>query len=218
MKPYLALIKRDLTLSFLRGSEGMTALFFFIVTAGLFPFTFGGEPDLLRRAAPGVLWISALLASLLSLETLYHRDEEDGTFDLLLLSPASPLGIVLSKMLAHWIVSALPLLLASIPVSQLLLLPIPALTTLFPSLFLGTAYASLLGGMGAILTFGARRPGLLLALLILPLYIPMLILGVSAAEAAVAKPFLLLQLSLVIAALPLASGAGALFLRMNMRS
>jgi heme exporter protein B len=200
----------------------MTTLFFFVVTVSLFPFVLGGEQAVLQRAAPGIIWISAVLASLLSLETIYHRDEEDGTFDLLLLSPVSPVGIVLAKMAVHWVISGLALALAGVIVSQMLFIPPAALTVFIPSLLLGTLYMSLLGGMGAVMTFGTRRPGLLLALLILPLYIPMLILGVSAMEAALAslpaKPYLLLQLAMVVAALPLTSWVAAIFLRMNLRS
>lgn len=222
MTPYLTLIARDLRLFVSRGSESMTTLFFFVVTASLFPFALGGEQAIVQKTAPGILWVSAVLASLLSLEALYHRDEEDGTFDLLLLSPISPLGVALSKMLAHWLVSGLTLALVSVIVAQMLFIPSPALCVLIPSLLLGTLYMSLLGGMGAVLTFGTRRPGLLLALLILPLYIPMLILGMMAAEAALsglpAKPYMLLQLALVIAALPLTSWVTALFLRLNLRS
>lgn len=218
MTPYFVLIRRDLRLSLSRSSEGMTTLFFFVVTASLFPFAMGGEPALVQRAAPGILWVTAVLASLLSLEALYHRDDEDGTFDLLLLSPATAFGIVLAKMLTHWVVSGLTLVLISIVVSQMLFIPVASLAVLIPSLLLGTFYMSLLGGMGAILTLGARRPGLLLALLILPLYIPMLILGVTAMEAVSAKPYLLLQLALVLAALPLTSWVAALSLRMNLRS
>lgn len=222
MKPYFTLIVRDLRLSVTRGSESMTTLFFFVVTASLFPFALGGEQALVQKTAPGILWVSAVLASLLSLEALYHRDEEDGTFDLLLLSSISPLGVALSKMLAHWLVSGLTLALVSVVVSQMLFIPLDALCVLIPSLLLGTLYMSLLGGMGAVLTFGTKRPGLLLALLILPLYIPMLLLSVMAAEAALsslpAKSYLLLQLSLVIAALPLTSWVTAIFLRLNLRS
>lgn len=218
MTPYLALIRRDLRLSLFRSSEGMTTLFFFVVTASLFPFALGGEPALVQRAATGILWVTAVLASLLSLEALYHRDDEDGTFDLLLLSPATAFGIALTKMLTHWIVSGLTLVMAGIVVSQMLLMPAASLLVLILSLLLGTLYMSLLGGMGAILTLGTKRPGLLLALLVLPLYIPMLILGVAAMEAVSAKPYLLLQLALVLAALPLTSWVAGLSLRMNQRS
>lgn len=218
MRPYLALLRRDFRLCLGHGAEGLTALFFFVVTASLFPFALGGDPVVLQHAGPGIIWVSAVLASLLSLETLYHRDDEDGTFDLLLLSPVSPLGIILTKMLTHWIVSGLTLVVMSVAVAQLLFIPAKTLAILLPSLLVGTLYMSLLGGMGAVLTFGARRPGLLLTLLVLPLYIPMLILGVMANDAVYAKPFLLLQLALVIAALPLTSWAAAAFLRMNWRS
>ncbi len=222
MKSYITLIKRDLRLSLFRGSEGMVTLFFFVITASLFSIALGGEKTIVQRAAPAILWVSAVLASLLSLETIYHRDAEDGTFDLLLLSPISPLGIALAKMFAHWIISGLALVIVSVVVSQMLFVPATVLCTLIPSLLLGTLYMSLMGGMGAVLTFGARRPGLLLALLILPLYIPMLIIGVMGIEAALVdlpvKAYLLLQLSLVIAALPLTSWAAALCFRMNMRS
>jgi heme exporter protein B len=222
MSAYVSIIKRDLRLSVSRGSDSMTTLFFFVVVASLFPFALGSEPAALQHAAPAIIWISAVLASLLSLETLYHRDAEDGTFDLLLLSPLSPLGLALSKMFSHWLMSGLTLTIMSLIISQMLFMPASALCTLMPSLLLGTLYMSLLGGMGAVLTFGARRPGLLLALLILPLYIPMLILGVTAVEAALAglsaKAYLQLQLSLVIAALPLTSWVAAAFFRMNLRS
>jgi len=218
MTPYLALIKRDLRLSLLRGSEGMVALFFFVLTASFFSIALGGEQALVQKSAAAIIWVSAVLASLLSLESLYHRDAEDGTFDLLLMSSLSPFGIVLAKMLAHWVMSGLMLALAGIVVSQMLFIPAATLCVFLTSLLLGTFYMSLLGGMGAILTFGARRPGLLLALLVLPLYIPMLLLGGMAAEAAVAKPYLLLQSALVVAALPLMTGAASLFLRLHQRS
>jgi heme exporter protein B len=218
MKPYLALVMRDLRLSLLRGSEGMVTLFFFVVTASLFSIALGGGQEVVARAAPAILWVSAVLAALLSLETVYHRDAEDGTFDLLMLSPLSPMGIALAKMLSHWIVAGLALVIVSVVVSQMLFIPASALCTLMLSLLLGTIYMSLLGGMGAALTFGARRPGLLLALLILPLYVPMLILGVMALGAMEPKPYLLLQTALVAAALPLAAWVSALCLQMNMRS
>src|SRR3954463_15157983 len=147
MSRYASIIKRDLRLSVSRGSEGMTTLVFFAVTASLFPFALGSEPAVLRQAAPAIIWISAVLASLLSLETLYHRDAEDGTFDLLLLSPLSPLGLALAKMFSHWLMSGLTLTIMSLIISQMLFMPASALCTLMPSLLLGTLYMSLLGGM-----------------------------------------------------------------------
>jgi len=222
MNPYIALIRRDLRLSLLRGSEGVTALFFYIVTATLFCIALGGAKADIAPAAPAILWVSAILSALLSLETVFHRDAEDGTFDLLLLSPLPPLGVMLAKMAAHWIVSGVTLSLTSLVLSQMLFVPTSALPVLVSSLLLGTLYMSLAGGLGATLTFGARRPGLLLALLVLPLYVPMLVAGVAGLEAALAglpaRGYLLLQLALVIAALPLASLAASACLRMNMRS
>lgn len=218
MKPYLALIARDIRLGFLRGTAGLTTLFFFIVTASLFAIALGGAPELLKRAAAGVIWVCAILAALLSLESVFHRDAEDGTFDLLLLSPLSPFGVAGAKMAAHWLVSGLPLVLAAALVAQMLFVPAALLCTLMASLLLGTLYMSLIGGMGAILTFGARRPGLLLTLLILPLYVPMLILGTLALDAPSATPYLFLQGALTMALLPLATGVAAVSLHMNMRA
>jgi heme exporter protein B len=220
--PFLSLIRRDLRLTALRGAEGLTALFFFVAVASLFPFALGSETDVLRKAAPGIVWISALLAALLSLETVYHRDFEDGTFDLLLLSSVPPIQIVLAKIFSHWALTGLGLVLASVPVAAMFYTPASAFCVLIPSLLLGTIYMSLLGAMGAVLTFGARRPGLLLTLLILPLFVPMLILGVMAGAATLAdlpaQAYLLLQLSLVIAALTLIPPAAAKFLEMQFRS
>jgi len=222
MKAFFTLIKRDIRLSFSKGSDAMVTLFFFILVASLFPFALGGESLMIKKAAAGIIWVSALLSALLSLENIYHRDYEDGTFDLMMLSPISPFLVVCAKIFSHWLVSGLVLVIASIFVSQMLFIPFELLWILLTSLFLGTIYMSLLGSFGAILTFGTKRPGLLLALLILPLYIPMLILGIMAMEAGVAglpvNSYLLLQLSMVIAALPLTSWVGAIFLRMNMRS
>lgn len=218
----LSLIRRDIRLTFARGSEGLATLFFFAVVASLFPFALGAEPGLLKKSAAGIVWVSALLAALLSLEAVWHRDFEDGTFDLLLLSPARPVAVVSAKVFSHWLMSGPGLVLAAAVVSQMLYLPPAVLPTLVPSLLLGTVYMSLLGALGAVLTFGARRPGVLLVLLILPLLIPMLVLGVMAGEAALAgepcNGFLLLQSSLVIAALALVPPAAAKFLEMQVRS
>lgn len=220
--PLLPILRRDVRLSFARGSEGFAALFFFIVTACLFPFAFGAGAETLQKAAPGILWISGLLSALLSLEAVYHRDFDDGTFDLLMLSPATPFTVALAKILSHWIVTGLPLVAASVPLSFMLSLPSSALPVLLLSLLTGTFYMSLLGGMGAALTLGSRRPGLLLAVLVLPLYIPMLILGLMAAEAALAglpaQAYLLLQLSLTLAALPLALFVSSFCLKAGARS
>lgn len=222
MSVFLAILFRDLRLSVTRGSEAMVTLFFFIITASLFPFALGAEQLALQRAAPAIIWVVAVLAALLSLENLYHRDYEDGTFDALLLSPVSVVQIILAKMTGHWIVSGLTLITASLVIAPMLFIPLSALPVLVLSLAFGSLYMSLLGGMGAVLTLGSRRPALLLAILVLPLYIPQLILGTMAMDAHLsglsAAPYLLLQLALVIVSLPLMPFVSAVLLKSTVRS
>ena len=222
MSPFGAIFKRDLCLNALRGSEGMAGLFFFIVVITFFAFAMNFNPEILQKTAAGVIWIAALLAALLPLESLYHRDADDGTFDLLLSSGAPLLPVLLAKMAAHWIFSGALLLIAAVPVAAMLSLPAHVLPQLLLSLLLGTIYMSLLSGLGAVLTFGSRRPALLHAVLILPLFTPMLILGALAAESALAgapvRPYLLLQTALLLPALPLAPLAASAFLKMSLRS
>ena len=222
MKNYTALVRRDLRLMALRGPEMLGAMFFFAVIACLFAISLSAHENYLSVAAPGILWISALLAALLALDAVYLRDFEDGTLDLLLMSPLSTPGIAGAKMLSHWILSGLGLVISSLIIAPMLGVPTGLICTMAVSLGLGTLYMSLLGGVGACLTLGARRSGLLLAVLVLPLIVPMLILGVLAAEAALAglpfTSYLLLQLAMVIAALGLAPAAAAAFLNMHLRS
>jgi heme exporter protein B len=222
MKAFAAIVLRDLRLTLLRGAEAAVTAFFFLVVASFFPFLLGGEAALTARAAPGIIWVAALLASLLSLDAVYHRDIDDGTADLLLLSPVAPVTVAAAKMAAHWISSALLLLPMAAVAALMLGMPALALCALLPSLALGTLYLSLLGGFGAALTAGGRRSGLLLAVLVLPLFVPMLVLGALAAEAALAampfRAYLLLQAALALAALPLAPLAAAACLNMNVRS
>lgn len=216
------LVKRELWLSFRRGAQPLSAVFFSLVVASLFPFVFGNNPAMLASSAAGIAWVSALLASLLTLEPLYQRDQDDGTYDLLLLSPLSPLDIIAAKTAAHALLSGLPLTLSGAIAALMLRMPSHALPELITSLILGLAYMSLLGGMGAVLSLNARRPGLLLALIVFPLYVPMLIFGVSAALAGVAelpaRPYLLLQLALILAGLPLTLMVSALAFRLHVRS
>ncbi len=222
MNAFQALLTRDVRLSFRRGSEGMTGLVFFVIVASLFAIAFGGDPVQIKPLAGGIIWVSALLAALLSLDSLYHRDYEDGTFDLLLQSPVSVVAVVAAKMMAHWLVSGLTFVMASLVVGSMLFIPADVLPVLWVSMLLGTVYMSLIGGLGAILTFGTRRPGLLVTLLILPLMVPMLILGVLATDAALAamavKPYILLQLALVVVALTAAPLMAAVILPMQVRS
>lgn len=219
--PVCAIVCRDVRLSVARGSEAVGGIFFFVITGSMFAIALGGDTALLQKSAAAVIWMSALLAALLSLENIFHRDLDDGTFDQLFLS-VSPATVMFAKATAHWIVAGLPLVLAALIVGPMLFLPTQVLCAMTASLLLGTGYASLLGALGAGLTAGSRRPGLLLGILILPLYVPMLLLGISVVDAAASslpvKPYLLLQLALVIAAAPLAIlGAGALF-NMHLKS
>ncbi|MEZ0225158.1 MAG: heme exporter protein CcmB [Alphaproteobacteria bacterium] len=219
---YFAIVRRDVRLMAARGSEALATLFFFATVACLFAITMSTHEALMAVAAPGILWISALLAGLLALDAVYARDFEDGTFDLLLMSPLMPAGIMGAKMLSHWLLSGLGLVIASLVVAPMIKVPGEHLGVMCFSLLLGTLYISLLGGVGAALTLGARRSGLLLAVLILPLLLPMLILGILTAEAALAgfpyTSYLLLQLAMVIAATGIAPAASAAFLNMHLRS
>lgn len=218
----IALLKRDLRLSFLRGAEALSGLFFFLIIIALSPFAFGGTAESLRPIAAAVVWMASLLASLLSLEGLYHRDAEDGTLDLLLLSRLSPFSIVAGKMISYFLVSGFPLMIIAAPVAMSLYMPVSLVPVFLLSLFLGTVYSSLIGGVGAVLTMGARRPALLLAVIIFPLYLPMLILGMLAAAAGLeglsAKAYLLLQTALCLGAAPLLVFAGGMFLSSYQRS
>lgn len=205
-----------------RGPDAFAALAFFAVVVCLFPFAAGSDAAVLRKIAPGVIWVAALLSALLSLETVYARDYDDGTFDLLMLSPLSPRVLAASKMASHWLVSGLPIVLGSLVAALLLDLSLHAALVLAVSLLLGTLYISLLGGAGAALSLGSRRSGLLLAVIVLPLFTPMLVFGVMAGAAALAgmpvTPYLLLQLAMVVAAAPLAPFAAAAFLALHLRS
>jgi heme exporter protein B len=222
MKPYFVLVARDLRLMAGRGPEILAALVFFAIVAALFSFAFGADPILLAWAAPGVLWVAALLSSLLALEAVYQRDYDDGTFDLLLLAPVAPAGIALAKMASHWLLSGFPLVLLSFIVAPMMGLSFAVTSVLALSLLPGTLYLSLLGGAGAALALGARRSGLLLGVLVLPLMVPALVFGLLAAEAALAglpvKAYLLLQLAMVIAGLGLLPAAAGFFLNMHLRS
>src|SRR5213078_992654 len=176
-----ALVQRDLLLALRRRSDVATALLFFIIVASLFPLGIGAEPNLLRSIAPGVIWVAALLSSMLSLGRLFAGDHADGTLEQLVLG-AAPLGVVVaSKTLAHWLVSGLPLVL----IAPLIALQYDVAAELYGvlalSLLLGTPILSIIG---ATLTLGLRGGGVLLSLLVLPLYVPVLILGAGAVEMA----------------------------------
>lgn len=181
----LAIISRDLRLAMRRRSDIISALFFFIIVVSLFPLGIGPQVELLRTLAPGVLWVAALLATMLSLPRLFADDHRDGTLEQLVLAP-QPLGlIVLGKVLAHWLVSGLPLTLLAPVLGIQFDLDAEALTILTLSLLVGTPALSAIGAIGAALTLGVRGGGVLLSLLVLPLYIPVLIFGAGAVDATV---------------------------------
>ena len=216
-----ALLRRDLALAFRIGGGGLMALAFFAIAATMTPIGIGATEDALTRVAGGVLWTSALLACLLSLDRLFQADFEDGSLDLILLSP-SPLEMsVLAKATAHWLTTGLPLVIASPLLGVMLSLAPTAYPVLIISLLVGTPALSLIGAVGAALTVGVRRGGLLLSLLVLPLYLPTMILGARAIERASTglDPWSALALSGAVTLIALAAGpfAAAAALRINMR-
>ena len=217
MSVFLILLWRDLRLALRSGGDVVSVLAFFVITVVLFPLGIGPETVVLGRIAAGVVWVAALLATLLALERLFAQDNEDGSLDLLVLSPLLLEVTVLAKVLAHWLLTGLPLILLSPVMGAMLGLEARVWPVLALSLLLGTPCLSLIGAVGAALTLGARRGGALLALLILPLFIPVLIFGAAAVEAVVtgltARPHLLLQGGCLAAALPLAPIAAAAALR-----
>jgi heme exporter protein B len=180
---FAAVVGRDLRLAWRRPGDAAVVLAFFLLAASLFPLGVGPALETLARIAPGVLWVAALFAAMLSLERLFADDFADGTLEHLALAPLPLELTALAKCLAHWIVTGLPLTLLSPALGLLYGLDKPAIATLAGSLLLGTPSLSLLGGLGAALTLGARRGGALLALLVLPLAVPVLIFGVGAVEA-----------------------------------
>lgn len=182
--PCCQLIKRDLKLAMRRKSDVFTSFAFFVIVVSLFPLGIGAERDTLRQIAPGILWVAALLATLISLNRLFEHDHSDGTLEQLLLSP-SPLGaLVLSKVMAYWLLTGLPLALLAPLLAVQFDLSAPSLFMLAISLLLGTPVLSLIGAIGASLTLGLRSGSVLMTLLVLPLYVPVLIFGTAAVGAA----------------------------------
>ena len=182
---FVVVFKRDLTLAMRRRSDFLTILFFFIIVVSLFPLGIGPEVDTLRMIAPGVVWVAALLASMLSLGRLFYDDYIDGTLEQMLLAPQPLSVLVLGKVCAHWLISGVPLVLIAPVMGLQFDLDPEALIVLVAALFLGTPILSLIGAIGAALTLGLRGGGVLISLLILPLYIPVLIFGSGAVDATV---------------------------------
>jgi len=180
---FLAVFLRDLRLAARRRIESLLPLVFFIVAVSLFPLGVGPEPQTLRVIAPGVVWVCALLASMLSVHTLYAGDHADGSLEQMLLAPQPALAVAAAKAAAHWVVSGLPLIVASPLIGLLFDMSGPGLLALVTGLLLGTPILSLLGGLGAALTLGLRSGGMLLILIVLPLATPALIFGAGAVGA-----------------------------------
>ena len=217
MTRFVAVLGRELRLSLRHGADTLAALLFFLVATSLFPLAIGPSPEVLGRMAPGIVWVCALLAALLPLDRLFGADFEDGSLDQLLLCGLPASAIAAAKAVAHWLVTGLPLLLAAAPIAVMLRLPDAALGTLLMALLPGTLLLSLFGTTGAAIVLGARRGGVLLPILVLPLCVPVLIFGVAAADAAAegmtARPHLLLLAALLAAALPLCPLAAGAALR-----
>lgn len=195
----LATVQRELLIAMRRRGEWLNPLVFFVIVVSLFPLGIGPEPNRLQEIAPGVIWVAALLATLLALDSLFRADFDDGVLEQMMMS-AQPLSLlVLGKVLAHWLVTGLPLLLLSPLLGLVMHLHSRALPALVASLFLGTLTLSFIGAIGAALTVALRRGGVLLALLVLPLFIPVLIFGSSCVVAASAGLSIEGQLSLLAA-------------------
>lgn len=184
-KAFYTVVMRDLLLAMRNRSDILTTVFFFIIAISLFPLGVGPELNTLREIAPGVFWVAALLASMLALERLFAIDYADGTLEQMLLTPQPATILVLAKVLAHWLITGVPLVLLSPLLGLQYDLSSEAIQVLMLTLFLGTPSLSLIGAIGAALTLGLRGGGVLVSLLVLPLYIPVLIFGAGAVEATV---------------------------------
>ena len=216
MKPMLmAILRHDLALSWRRRGNLVGGVVFYVIAASLFPLAIGPDPQQLRMLAPGILWVAALLASMLSLSRLFAQEHADGSLDQLLLSPHPLALIVLTKIAAHWLASGLPLLLLTPILAQQYSLPLHATLLLTTTLLIGTPAIALIGAVGAALTLGVRNGAALLCILVLPLCVPVLVFGAGAGSAADAGLDVMPHLSLLGACLalslfvcPLAAAAG----------
>ena len=220
MTRFFWLVRRDLRLALRRGGDSVNVVVFFVLTITLFPFGVGPDPNTLARIAAGTIWVSALLASMLALDRLFRADHDDGSLDLLGLSPLPLELVVLAKCLAHWLTTGLPLVVAAPVLAVLMNMNAEGFATLIGAMLIGTPVLSLIGAIGAALTVSLRRGGVLISLLVLPLYIPVLIFGVGAVDAAVygldAQPHLMVLGALLSAAIALCPWASAAALRLSL--
>jgi heme exporter protein B len=219
MKILLALMKRDLLLAARQGGGAGTALGFFLTVLVLLPLSIGPDQNTLGRLAPGLLWVTLLLAVLLSADRIFQQDFEDGSLELMAIAPASLEMTALAKMLAHWLSTSLPLAIAAPVLGFLLNLDAAMIWPLALAMIIGSLGVSLIAGIGAALTVNLRRGGLLISILVLPLYVPILIFGVSAASGMgeTATPALLILVAIVLACVVLAPIAAAAALRAYLR-
>ena len=220
MKRFFSLVRRDVSLAFRQGSASTMVVMFFVLTVTLFPLGVGPEANILQRISSGVIWVAAMLASMLSLDRLFQADFEDGSLDLLTLG-ALPLELtVLAKCLAHWLTTGLPLIFIAPVLGVLLHLEPSGYVTLLITMLLGTPVLSLIGAIGAALTVGVRRGGVLLSLLVIPLYIPVLIFGVGAIDAAIGglteRPHILVLAAMLSGSIALCPWAAAAALKLNL--
>ncbi|MTI08509.1 heme exporter protein CcmB [Curvivirga aplysinae] len=216
-KAFLSLLKRDLVMGFRQSTDLYMILVFFVIAAALFPLGVGPDPAVLGRIASGVVWVLALLSILLSLDRIFAHDYEDGSLEVMLLGPQPFIILALAKTLAHWLSATLPLVILAPVIAIMLNMDMSGIPALMYGLLLGTPTLSLIGAVGAALALGARRAGLLMALLVLPLFIPVLIFGVTVIDAALnsfsIRPHLLILAALLAAAIPLAPWAAAAAVR-----
>ena len=217
---FRAVVARDLLIAARRRSDVLTTFFFFVIVVSLFPLGVGPQPDTLREIAPGVVWVAALLAAMLSLARMFGADYADGTLEQLVLTPQPLTLLVLSKVLAHWLTTGLPLVLMAPLMGLQFDLPGDALVTMMVSLLIGTPALSLVGAVGAALTLGVRGGGALTAVLVLPLYVPVLVFGAGAVTASATGMGVTGHLSLLgamsLAALVFAPWATAMALRISL--
>ena len=217
MTGFTAIVVRDLRIALRQLSDSLMVIVFFVIAAALFPFGVGPEPNQLARMSPGVLWVTALLAAMLSFDRLFQADYEDGTLELLAVAPQPLWLTALAKICAHWLITGVPLLVASPVIAIMLNLEPSGLGVLMATMAVGTAIVSLVGALGAALALGSRRSGVLLSLLILPLLIPVLIFGAGAVEAVLggfeARQQILLLCGLLLACLVLCPWGCAVALR-----
>ena len=217
---FRSIVARDITLAMRRSTDVLTALFFFIIVTSLFPMAISIEDSVLQTMAPGVVWIAALLASMLALERLFAGDYADGSLEQMLLAPQPVVILVLGKVFAHWLLTGLPLVLIAPLVGVQYHLDAASIYVMMAALLIGTPVLSLIGAIGAALTLGLRGGGILVSLLVLPLYIPVLIYGAGAVAASMVsgadvQPYFMLLAAFLLLALVLAPWATAASIRIS---